>query len=142
LTTHIHEMALKSPHPIRIGDVEYKRVRVLQGRVDADPEDGRAVLAPRGLMRQDSLPLVATTTGGRTADGRTLVHAVTSSPININQRIGQNLLQKQKQDQGQKVLEKDPQEEPPAWNDFIVAIFFIFFGVLAFVAGILSLTQG
>jgi hypothetical protein len=52
-------------------------------------------------------------------------------------------LNKQKQDQKQKVgLEKDPQEEPPAWNDFIVAIFFIFFGVLAFVAGILSLTQG
>jgi sodium-coupled neutral amino acid transporter 11 len=142
LTTHIHEMALKSPHPIRIGDVEYKRVRVLQGRVDADPEDGRAVLNPRGLMRQDSLPLVATT-GGRTADGRTLVHTVTSSPININQRIGQNLLNKQKQDQKQKCgVEKDPQEEPPAWNDFIVAIFFIFFGVLAFVAGILSLTQG
>jgi sodium-coupled neutral amino acid transporter 11 len=142
LTTHIHEMALKSPHPIRIGDVEYKRVRVIQGRVDADPEDGRAVLNPRGLIRQDSLPLV-TTTGGRTPDGRTLVHTVTSSPININQRIGQNLLKKQKQDQKQKVgLEKDPQEEPPAWNDFVVAIFFIFFGVLAFVAGILSLTQG
>jgi hypothetical protein len=69
LTSHIHEMGLKSPHPIRIGDVEYKRVRILQGRVDADPEDGRAVLAPKGLMRQDSLPLVATT-GGKTTYGR------------------------------------------------------------------------
>lgn len=28
LRTHIHEMALKSPYPIRIGDVEYKRVMV------------------------------------------------------------------------------------------------------------------
>jgi hypothetical protein len=75
----------ESPHPIRI-ETWNTSVYVSCKYASTRTPDGRAVfLNPRGLMRQDSLPLVAT--GGRTADGRTLVHTVTASPININQRI-------------------------------------------------------
>ena len=36
-------------------------------------------------------------------------------------------------------LERDPQEDPPAWMDFFIAVFYICFGVVALFAGLLSL---
>ena len=38
-------------------------------------------------------------------------------------------------------LERDPQEDPPAWTDFVVAVFFICFGVVALFAGLISLAS-
>ena len=38
-------------------------------------------------------------------------------------------------------LEPDPQEAPPAWRDFFIAIFYVCFGVVALVAGLLSLSR-
>jgi sodium-coupled neutral amino acid transporter 11 len=156
VSNHIHDMALKSPHPIRIGDVEYTRVLLERSDGNADAEQG-LVIPPRGLLRQDSLPPTKTKKGGSGggvpnpynpnminsnslhAHTQKQTHTVTASPININQRIGQSLLKKQQQKQ--KEVEKDPQEEPPSWNDFVIAIFYILFGALAFFAGLLSISQ-
>lgn len=38
-------------------------------------------------------------------------------------------------------LERDPQEEPPAWTDFLIAIFYVCFGVVALFAGLISLAS-
>jgi len=65
--------------------------------------------------------------------------------VDMNRRIAQDILQKQQQQQKQKQrgqqgpVEADPQEAPPGWYDFAVAVFFILFGVLALFAGIFSL---
>jgi sodium-coupled neutral amino acid transporter 11 len=145
LTSHIHEMALKSPHPIRIGAVQYKRVRVVRGRVDVDPEEGRAIVIPP-FSRTDSLPILSAKDSNALGGSGSLAHAPGGKPNkgfahgnagNINQKIGQSLVEQQQQ----KELEIDPQEELPSWFDFGVAIFYIMFGVLAFVAGIISLSQ-
>lgn len=37
-------------------------------------------------------------------------------------------------------LEADPQENPPAWIDFFIAIFYVCFGILALFAGLISLS--
>lgn len=168
LTRHVHDLALKSPHPIRIGDVEYSRALVNQlGRVDADPEHA-AVVWPAALgalvtppqdrnppVRSGSdndlpiMPLLAANPLASISSDRLIAVAgdsqlVQSPGSTANQRIGQAILQKQKQARKQQkqqsaVVEPDPQEAPPSWYDFVVAIFFILFGCLAMVAGILSL---
>lgn len=38
-------------------------------------------------------------------------------------------------------LEPDPQEKPPAWLDFFIAVFYICFGVVALFAGLVSLAD-
>lgn len=135
LKEHIHEMALKSPHPIRIGDVEYKRIVLprVQQDMDGDGEDGQK----QGMSRQYSMPQLHT------------IASVTS----INQQIGQELLLAQQQQNEtmsrnatttrssrvESSLEEDPQQEPPVWSDFIVAIGFILLGWVAMVAGIYSI---
>jgi hypothetical protein len=178
LTRHIHDMALKSPHPIRIGDVQYQRMAVTpQGRVSA-PESslGAAVLKPPGgwnassnpKSRDDqSVPLMAlahSTSMGYGNDeedekddydddtrsdwsgtGRKKKKASSRPTGDINQQIGQRILEQQKKVQQQQkrsstnILEPDPQEIPPGWKDFIVAFFYILFGLLALIAGIISL---
>lgn len=142
LTKHVHEMALKSPHPIRIGDVEYSRVPVNRhGAIEADPESASAVLWPP--RRENSLPMLAAkplssapTSPNASAHGPP-VRSGGGPPTSFNQRIAQDILKKQKQKQH--TVETDPQEEAPSWYDFFVAIFFILFGALAFFAGIFSL---
>lgn len=166
LTAHIEEMALKSPHPIRIGDVEYRRVpvnkagRVLtsyEGSDDNDPEKV-AQLGPSAIIsRENSLPLIAEHAPGSAPHSQLLnvniydgnesqsAHGATGVPVtNVNQQIGQRLLQQQKENQQHLkrqdlALEADPQAEPPTLKDFGVAIFLFLFGVLAFVAGVISL---
>jgi sodium-coupled neutral amino acid transporter 11 len=39
------------------------------------------------------------------------------------------------------VLEADPQENPPAWKDFLIAIFYVVYGVVALIAGLISLAD-
>ena len=190
LTRHIHDMALKSPHPIRIGDVEYSRAMVNQlGRVQADPEVAAVVwpssqslhgsLSPttsstaqrqpplrsgsdidayrqqqqqRGQETQEAVsPLPFLAARGGLSDSNKVINTNqlarspgAMQPGNLNQQIGQGILQRQKlerkqQQKKERALEADPQEAPPSWYDFAVAIFFILFGLLAMVAGVLSL---
>jgi solute carrier family 38 (sodium-coupled neutral amino acid transporter), member 11 len=123
LKDHITEIAMKSPHPIRIGDVEYKRALV-----QMDEDEGGAEL--KKLVRDNSMPHLPNLVTGNSSVG-----------MNINQQIGQGLLEQQKKQKftTETVLEADPQEEPPSWLDFYVAIFFILLGLVALFAGIYSL---
>ena len=129
LTQHIHDMALKSPHPIRIGDVSYKRVPVSRtGKVRIDsPQSAFLQPAMRNMSQDDS-------------GVKKPLRPILKNGGDLNSRIGQDLLNAQKQQQ--RPLEADPQEATPSWPNFFVAIFFILFGLLALVAGILSLHNG
>jgi len=133
LTNHVHELTIRSPHPIRIGDVEYTLVAVSRsGRIEAECENA-AVLMP--LLRSESLPPLPALGQERTS---------------IDLVIGRQILNEGRQKRSQKVplqpdlqeqppLEPDPQELPPTWRDFGLAIFFIIFGVVALMAGLFSL---
>jgi solute carrier family 38 (sodium-coupled neutral amino acid transporter), member 11 len=160
LNKHIHDMALKSPHPIRIGDVEYHRTNTAATTIDTDGDTDEEE-APRVSWRREgsagSLPLVLAKANiqqklGRPQQQHAIVavspHATkllssTGGMSNIDQLLGKQILQRQQQGQGStsqsEALEKDPQESPPSWYDFYVAIFYMLFGFLALVAGLLSL---
>jgi solute carrier family 38 (sodium-coupled neutral amino acid transporter), member 11 len=165
LNKHIHDMALKSPHPIRIGDVEYHRTNTAATAIDTDgdtdEEEGPRVSS---LRREGgsagSLPLVLAKAkiqqqklGGpqqhaivAVSPHSTKLLSSTGGTSNIDQLLGKQILQRQQQQQqGQgssnqtDAMEKDPQESPPSWFDFYIAIFYMLFGILAVVAGLLSI---
>lgn len=125
LHEHVTEMAMKSPHPIRIGDVEYKRVLY---RLE-EKEGAGAEL--KQMVRDNSMPRLSNL-------------VVSGGPVgmNINQQIGKGLLEKQKK-KGKKstddALEADPQEQPPSCIDFLIAVLFILLGLVALFAGLYSL---
>lgn len=131
LEHHMHDLALKSPYPLRIGDVEYKSI-------DSSTTDSSSDLTP--VPSNLSLP---------SGDDLSALSGMTG--VSINQKIGQQLLLQQKQAANTKkvlknrlsahnvnAIEKDPQETPGCF-DFIVAIGFCLVGVVALVAGLVSL---
>lgn len=111
LSAHMHHQALKSPHPLRIGDFEYRRT------------DETTTVSSRSMKRSGSLQL----------------KPASSSSVSINQQIGQQLLQAQKirAVEDEIVIEPDIQMIP-YWSNFLEAIFFCLFGVIALVAGLWS----
>ncbi len=117
LSAHMHLQALKSPHPLRIGDFEYRRT------------DETTTVSLRNMKRSGSLQLKPSLN----RDG------LSTSNISINQQIGQQILQKQKTKQvdDEIVIEPDIQIHPE-WPNFFEAIFFCLFGVVALVAGLWS----
>lgn len=125
LKQHINEMAMKSPHPIRIGDVEYKRILVhMSGKEGLGQELQK-------MVRDSSFPQLHNLVGGGVTTG--------GQGLNINQKIGQGLLEKKKKQDATEALEADPQEEPPSWLDFYIAICYILLGLVALFAGIYSI---
>lgn len=123
LKQHVHELALKSPYPIRIGGVEYKRALVTtQGETvgariqkicaaESFPQASSAGIITYSMSSEDFKKLVmkkCSATGHTTS---TQHHE----------------------------LEEDPQKDPPSWADFFVAICFVLLGFVAFVAGIASI---
>lgn len=136
LTKHIHDLALKSPHPIRIGDVEYTGTELEELTRVAKSVGNVAIL--RAVTRSESLPLMTSESLTQLApQGRQSVVMAQPSVGDINKRIGQQLLQKQARNKSSE--EADPQQTPPSFYDFLIAVFFILFGLLAFTAGIVSL---
>jgi hypothetical protein len=138
LTVHIHELAAKSPHPIRIGDVEYSRAVVEL----ADLEDAASI--SRAPRRENSLPLLAAASNPSLTNS---THSVTGVAVprsayyqasgpTVNQLIGKEILEKKKR--LAQPTEADPQEKA-TWYDFMVAVFFMLFGAIAFFAGIFSI---
>ena len=131
---HAEDMALKSPHPIRIGSVTYRKIERAETpgekptieRIDSFPKAGSVLTSSERLIRP----------GG----------GASKSPGNINKLLGQRILREQKEakraPQTSERTEVDPQAQPPSWYDFVVAIFFILFGCLALVAGLISLAHG
>jgi sodium-coupled neutral amino acid transporter 11 len=161
LTNHVTDLAMKSPHPIRIGNVRFAaakliggetRVVMLQNRVPSG-DDSSKFPTDTMLLRSDSLPGDYGT--ARTTEGRivalpaksTLAKGAlpTTAPPQkgyqsmTNKAIGENLMAKRRKEQEELDLEDDPQEAPPGVVDFMVAIFYIIFGVVAMFAGLFSI---
>ena len=62
--------------------------------------------------------------------------------MSINEQIGARLLETRRQQQKQQQhasLEKDPQKAPPTVWDFLIAVFFVLFGLVAMFAGLVSI---
>lgn len=140
---HAQDMALKSPHPIRIGSVMYRRkLRT----------EGSSAGAKTTIERIDSLPLPGSERGGAVTGSERLVRPGMAPPkspgSNINQMLGKAILESQREAKNAPQssetggAEDDPQAQPPTWYDFYVAFFFIMFGCLALVAGLVSLAHG
>ena len=136
---HAEDMALKSPHPIRIGAVVYRKSQ-RSGSMDEKPTIERidsGTFANRASALTGSERLLTPNNGSG---------GVPKSPGNINKMLGQEILRQQKEKkkapQASERLETDPQARPPTWYDFLVAIFLILFGCLALVAGLVSLANG
>lgn len=161
LTDHVHDLAMKSPHPIRIGNVRFASARVSGGstRVVMLPQKGASshedqmLLAPTNtmLIRADSLPKEYGT--AHAATGRVLALPIsphrnaglpqavkgktTQSYQSINEKIG--AMAKRKQQEEALALEDDPQQDLPGKLDFLIAVSYIIFGFVAMVAGLVSL---
>ena len=175
MVKHNENMALKSPHPLRIGNVAPdtpQTSRATSRQSSRNLEDSPHQLQKNqhqslsfregDLARTDSL----SGSGGR--DGTTLarliglpqqqpsslrqadtsslrsyqqVHSQGNAPDtpSLNQQIGAKLLAQKRQEQAGSGIEKDPQKATPTICDFLIAVFFIIFGVLALVAGIVSM---
>jgi hypothetical protein len=146
LRDHIHKMAMKSPYPIRIGDVQYQRLAVsTQSKQAAGPKEKfilHATAIPPGVLlppsrqgSENTLPRALSQT--HSFNG---LHSLSSG--SINQQIGKAILEQKartKQTSPEQPLEPDPQAAPAQWSDFVIAIAFMLFGALAFSAGILSI---
>lgn len=165
LQTHVHEMALKSPYPIRIGDVEYKRVMINllpapaqqppRREMDEEFNDEEDRLLANASSTKNVFSATKTNPTKFTYQDLSLVGGLDISLGigDINQQIGKNLLEKKNQKKGMSKgfnvsytnggnaddVEPDPQEGIPTWSDFIIAIFYIVFGLIAMTAGIVSL---
>jgi hypothetical protein len=162
LTHHVADLALKSPHPIRIGNVRFASARLSGStRVVMLPQKGttyqeQQLSAPTNtmLIRSDSLPKEYGTT--HMSNGRLLALPITphqnssilphidkangSSSNNyqsINDKIG--AMARRKRQEEALALEDDPQQDLPSPGDFLVAILYIVLGMVAMVAGLLSL---
>jgi sodium-coupled neutral amino acid transporter 11 len=155
LTHHVSDLVLKSPHPIRIGNVRFASAQVRGGatRVLMLPQQGSShrlqqLAAPTitMLIQDDSLLNYASTSDGRVLalptsshQNSSLAEANTSNKNyeSINDKIG--AMAKRKKQEEELALEDDPQQDLPSRMDFVVAIFYIIFGFVAMVAGLVSL---
>ncbi|GKY92560.1 hypothetical protein MPSEU_000226200 [Mayamaea pseudoterrestris] len=119
LTKHVQKLVRENVHPIRIGNVQFSLAKVLDdGKIDADPKVSTVVTHPE-YRQHYSEPLEGS---GRHKDDK---------PDNAT-KFGDA-------GNGLSTLEPDPQEQPPTWLDFGVAIFYILFGIVALTAGLYSL---
>jgi sodium-coupled neutral amino acid transporter 11 len=159
LTSHVTDLAIKSPYPIRIGNVRFASVKVTGGgtRVvmlpkKGSPADDQNLDAPLNtmLIRADSLPkghdAAITYEGNIVAlpltpnQSRFLpqtIQKVQKDYQSINKKIGAMAMRKMQEEQ--LALEDDPQQDPPRVFDFVTAIFYVIFGVVALVAGLVSI---
>ncbi|KAL7561926.1 hypothetical protein ACA910_022486 [Epithemia clementina (nom. ined.)] len=164
LEKYDREMAMKSPHPIRIGDVKRTRSADVERQQDQkmtiDSSNAAFMIAPgEQLVRHNSFTSHFGG-GGREATataisggGGGLPPPLRNNPsdgnntpkiLSINEMLGKELVQKRKLEQVKvalAALENDQQAAPAGWSDFLIAILYILFGLLALVAGVLSLVQ-
>ena len=153
LTDHVHDLAMKSPHPIRIGNVRFASARVSGGstRVLMLPQKGASqhdqmLVAPTNTMlihadsadqgtrgRVVALPVSPHRNAGLPQEFK----STTTSYQSINDQIG--AMAKRKQQEEALALEDDPQQDLPGRLDFVIAILYIIFGIVAMVAGLVSL---
>ena len=163
LTSHVTELALRTPHPIRIGNVRFARAMISSGdtrvvmlkhkpgTTGEDTSPTRDTFVNTKLLRADSLPRGHDSL--RTSDGAivalpplttqqktfvdTMKDAEKGNYDSINQRIGA-MARRQKEEE-KLALEDDPQGNPPTRVDFFIAAFYVIFGIIAMAAGLLSI---
>lgn len=130
LRSHITQVVLQSPHPIRIGNVRFARVklareapRVVMMKGDSKEIGGNTILLHSDHRRADEGSL-----------SRNLERGNYQS---INQQIGAMARLQRQEDRLS--IEEDPQQDPPSIRDFVIAIFYILFGVIAMAAGLVSI---
>jgi len=116
------EKALKSPHISRIGKV-------------APPKRGEERIGASGMPRSSSSPDMPTKGPKMLPYG---------SVVGGNKGIAAALMAKKKSEENGNVATVDEEgsvdvDEPPTWGDFATAIFFIIFGMVALVAGLVSI---
>mmetsp|Transcript_21496 Transcript_21496/g.45306 ORF Transcript_21496/g.45306 Transcript_21496/m.45306 type:complete len:771 (+) Transcript_21496:182-2494(+) len=205
LTTYVTEMALKSPHPIRIGNVRFARARVSGGRdytrvvmlrspggspmkpqkqqpggsgvsssfAEGNGDDADQHFGPlrTKLLRADSLPRLSNKNYRMqtTRDGtfialpatafsqqpkeraKTILNNGTNDSNSnnnnatnyqsINQKIGaMAVAAAATAEEGEDIaIEDDPQGDPPEVLDFVIAISYVVFGVIAMIVGLVSI---
>lgn len=168
LEDHMHQQALKSPHPLRIGNVEYSKtdhqttVRTPIRRVPASPArfvefrqteshdigTDRPGLSSSTSLRDFQRQHEVDVTPKR--QGRPLLGSgggrEKKEGLSINRQIGQRLWAEQQQKQQRHRVICDEPLEPdleanPTTYDFLVAIGLILFGVVAMLSGLWSLAQ-
>lgn len=158
LTTHVTELAMQTPHPIRIGNVRFARTKLSGGETrivmmkneqTSTTYSAEAFNVNTKLLRADSLPKNHETM--RAANGQVvaLPHLKKSRKgvvtrdeekgnyQSINQQIG--AMAKRQAEEDKLAIEEDPQQHPPSTTDFVIAIFYVVFGVVAMAAGLLSI---
>ena len=126
LKQHVHDLALKSPHPIRIGRVEYERAVVTT-------HQGETVGS-----RIQNIDVQNETTQSQSAD----VITYSMSSENFKKLIGPKNAMDSMDLPPQQVneeMDEDPQKDPPSWQDFCIAIGYILLGIVALIAGIGSI---
>jgi sodium-coupled neutral amino acid transporter 11 len=122
---HHEDMALKSPHPIRIGMVHQTRtLEMVAKKLESSDKD----FAPL-LIRSDSLHMV----------GDRMSYEKKMRPDHVEEPIFSP--------QSSAVLEEappeeDPQADPPRVIDFAIAVGYMIFGVIALTAGLVSIATG
>jgi hypothetical protein len=159
LTNHVTELALKSPHPIRIGNVRFASTKVKGGstRVLMLPSKGSSLEDQRSSAPIDTMLLHSDSVPGNFGTTRTIEGKIVALPLTPNQtRLlppssgagGKNYqsinaqvgaLAKRKKQEEELALEDDPQQDPPGVYDFVIAILYIIFGVVAMTAGLFSI---
>jgi len=145
LTEYQEKEALKTPQWNRIGEVRHKKqLQMIQqgkGLVIRPPAPPRTAVDDLG--EKDSLPLLRANsfTDGKQSHQKKITlsygAAAISSGGGMTDRSIAAAIAAKKQ-----IVEDDPQDEESKGSDFIVAILFILFGVIAAVAGLVSIYVG
>jgi hypothetical protein len=154
LVKHHEEMALKSPHPMRIGNVA-PDTPVMTPVLSRGASGSEENLKDMSLTRTDSWKEGGGEIGGRLSLKPELSSSLRpyqpppknkknaqgglGTPTSLNQQIGAKLLADKKRKQQQQGAEKDPQKAPPTVTDFLIAVFFMIFGVVALFAGLVCI---
>lgn len=164
VSAHEEKEALKSPHPNRLGNVIHNRIhRVKQDRgspgVELRNKDGYDQDKPN-FPRQSSMDNIRTNISIPRADSmssadrmsRPAPHQIKLLPSSYgatggaagDQAIAAAIAARNKQSSAGKSpweegAEEDPQHDPPTILDFVIAIGYIIFGVIALSAGLLSI---
>jgi len=165
LTNHVTELALRSPHPIRIGNVRFARAKVNVtanvsggGGTGTSTSSTRVVVlqSPAGkmanasapiefdrfgvttrLLRADSCPKISSR-NNNADDYQSINQKIGAMAVAAAQKKGETPNNTSTTELEEVLFEEDPQGEPPGILDFAIAIFYVLFGLTAFVAGLSS----
>jgi len=160
MAKHEEDVALQTPHSLRIGAVAPDTPQFSTRKKNATQEaseylslswrEGAPVQRLSENLSQSWRP--DELTGGTMPEFGSRFSYQTSESIpqtqvtpkttSLDQQIAAKLIASHREQQRQHVVdavEKDPQKAPPTALDFVVAIFLIFFGIIALSAGLVSI---